>query len=218
MERVIIFAPHPDDDIIACGGTIAKHIQKGNELAITYISSGEAGSLSYSAEELASLRKEEARRAAAHLGVYDLIFLNNPDGYISFTREPLEQIVKLIREKKPTMVYLPHEREANRDHQTTCQLVIEACKRAAGPWFQACGPDPWSVSSVLTYEVWTPLHTYNLVEDISDYIDVKLAALREHKSQIESIAYDEAVQGLNRFRGVMSGAGQYCECFQILKA
>ena len=218
MERIMIFAPHPDDDIIACGGSIAKHVQKGNSVSIVYISSGEAGSLSYPPEELANIREEEARRAAAVLGVTDLSFLRKPDGYISFDREAMEKIIRLIRSKKPTRIYLPHAQESVRDHQQTHQLVIEACKRASGPWFQTCGQEPWSITSILAYEVWTPLQNFTLTEDISDFITIKLAALREHQSQITDIAYDEAIQGLNRYRGITSGAGQYCECFQLIKA
>lgn len=217
MERVMIFAPHPDDDIIACGGSIARHVQKGDLVSVIYISSGEAGSLSYPPEDLANLREEEARQAAARLGVFDLIFLRNPDGYINLDREQLENLVRLIRNKKPTIVYLPHENESVRDHQQTHHLVMEACKRAAGPWFQACGREPWSVNRILAYEVWTPMQNFTLAEDISGFIQVKLAALREHRTQISDIAYDEAVQGLNRYRGITTGAGQYCECFQIIK-
>ncbi len=218
MERVMVFAPHPDDDIIACGGSIAKHVQKGNAVSIVYISSGEAGSLSYSPEELANIREEEARRAAGVLGVTDLLFLRNPDGYISFDREVLEKMIRLIRSKKPTLVYLPHENEAVRDHQQAYHLAMEACKRASGPWFQACGKEPWSVTRILAYEVWTPLQSFALAEDISDFISIKLTALREHQSQINDIAYDEAIQGLNRYRGITSGVGSYCECFQLMKA
>ena len=218
MERIMIFAPHPDDDIIACGGSIAKHVQKGNHVSIVYLSSGEAGSLSFPPEELANIREEEARRAAGMLGVADLIFLRNPDGYLSFEREELEKMIRLIRSKKPTMVYLPHEKESVRDHQQTHYLVMEACKRASGPWFQACGKEPWSVTSILAYEVWTPLQSFALTEDISDFISIKLAALRKHQSQLADIAYDDAIEGLNRYRGITSGTGQYCECFQLIKA
>lgn len=218
MERVMIFAPHPDDDIIACGGSIARHVQKGDLLSIVYISSGEAGSLNYPPQDLAKLREEEARQAAARLGVTDLIFLRSPDGYICWDREQLEHLISLIRRKKPTIVYLPHENESVRDHQQTHYLVMEACKRAAGPWFQACGNEPWSIDSILAYEVWTPIQNFSLVEDISDFIHVKLAALREHRSQMADFAFDDAIQGLNRYRGVTSGVGQYCECFQLIKA
>lgn len=217
MKRVIIFAPHPDDDIIACGGSIAKHIQNGNGVSIVYISSGEAGSLSYAPEELAGIRKEEARRAAGLLGVDDLLFLELADGYISFDQAALEALIRLIRNKKPELVYLPHVNESVRDHQQTHHLVMEACKRAAGPWFQNCGQEVWSVDTILAYEVWTPLQNVTIAEDISDFMTNKLAALRAHQSQLADIAYDQAVEGLNRYRGITSGSGQYCECFQVIK-
>lgn len=218
MERVMIFAPHPDDDIIACGGSIARHVQKGNRVSIVYLSSGEAGSLTYPPESLAKIREAEAQKAASKLGVTDLIFLRNPDGYIRFECEVLENIIRLIRNKKPNLVYLPHENESTRDHQQTFYLVMEACQRAAGPWFQNCGQETWSVNSILAYEVWTPLPIFTTTEDISDFISIKLAALREHQSQVSDIAYDEAVLGLNRYRGITSGTGKYVECFQLLKA
>jgi LmbE family N-acetylglucosaminyl deacetylase len=217
MEKLLIFAPHPDDDIIACAGTIAKNVQQGHPVSIVYISSGEAGSLSYGPEELTLIRETEARQAANLLGVTDQLFLHNPDGYITFVQEIMEALVSIIRAQQPTMVFLPHEGEDVHDHRQSYQLVMEACKRAAGPWFPACG-QPWSVDTILAYEVWTPLSQYNLAVDISDFMQVKLAALREHKSQLSTIAYDEAVQGLNRYRGITSGVGQYAECFAIIKA
>jgi len=216
MEKLLIFAPHPDDDIIACGGTIASNIAQGNKVAIVYLSSGEAGSLSHSPAELIDIREEEATRAAALLGVTELLFLHIPDGYICWGKEIIDSLVSIIRAQHPTMVFLPHAGEAVRDHRQSSHLVLEACQRAAGPWFPACG-EPWPVDKVMAYEVWTPLSQYNLAVDISDFMQIKLAALREHKSQLAAIAYDEAVQGLNRYRGLTSGVGQYCECFQLIK-
>lgn len=218
MAKVMVFAPHPDDDVIACGGSMARHVQKGDAVCIVYLSSGEAGSLTHPLEELAKIREAEATRAAGILGVKDLLFLGNPDGYISFTREAIEPIIRLIRDKKPSLVYLPHENEAVRDHQESFHLVKEACKRAAGPWFQNCGQEAWSTSVMLAYEVWTPLQKVSLAEDISDFMSIKLAALREHQSQLADIAYDEAIQGLNRYRAITSGIGKYCECFQVIKS
>jgi LmbE family N-acetylglucosaminyl deacetylase len=69
----------------------------------------------------------------------------------------------------------------------------------------------------LAYEVWTPLSEFNYVEDISEFIDKKIAALKEHKSQIQQIRYDEAMEGLARYRGAMTGKGKYCEVFNIVK-
>jgi LmbE family N-acetylglucosaminyl deacetylase len=66
--------------------------------------------------------------------------------------------------------------------------------------------------------VWTPLSEFNYIEDISEFIDKKIAALRKHESQIKSLRYDEAAEGLARYRGAMTGKGKYCEVFQIVKA
>jgi LmbE family N-acetylglucosaminyl deacetylase len=217
MKKVLVFAPHPDDDLIGCGGSIAKHIKKGNEVAIAYMTSGESGSLKYSKEELAKIREQEAKNAAAIIGVKEVYFLKNPDGYLEYCKESLIKVIELIRTAKPDIVYIPHEFDGHKDHQATHKLVTEACGRAGGPWFQECSGEPWSVQTILCYEVWVPLQNITYVEDITDFIELKVKALGEHKSQLDDISYDEAVKCLNRYRGIMAGGGKYSECFQILK-
>ena len=96
-------------------------------------------------------------------------------------------------------------------------MVVEAIVRASGPWFQECSGESWQVQTVLCYEVWTPIQEVSYAEDITEFINLKIEALKHHKSQIEEIRYDEAVKGLNRYRGIMTGKGKYCECFQVLK-
>jgi len=218
MMNVLVIAPHPDDDIIGCGGSMAMHVQRGNAVSIVYMSSGEAGSLKYSKDTLRHIREDEARNAASALGIRDLTFLRIPDGYISFTPENLVSLVNIIRKKMPDIIYVPHTEDLVSDHQTTCRLVCEACNRAAGPWFQECEGNPCAAATILAYEVWTPLQQISYIEDISNFIDLKLEALRYHRTQLEHIRYDEAVQGLNRYRGILTGKGQYCEAFRVLKA
>lgn len=217
MAKILVFAPHPDDDIIGCGGSIAKHIQNGNQLSIVYLTSGESGSLKYSKPELAVIREKEARHASSLMGISDLIFLGMPDGFISYNQGNLMLLVNNIRIQKPDVIYIPHAKDAVLDHQVTHQLVREACNKAAGPWFQDCTAQPWITSTILAYEVWTPLQEVSYVEDISSWIETKLAALRCHQSQLEMIGYDDAVHGLNRYRGILSGKGEFCEAFQVIK-
>lgn len=216
--NVLVFAPHPDDDIIGCGGSIARHIQKGNHVAIVYMTSGEAGNLEYLPEDLARIREVEAAEAARSLGVTALTFLRNPDGYLEYDKDNLSRIATLLRTKKPNLIYMPHCNDSVPDHQVTHRLVVEGCRRAAGPWFPEYGPQPWQVETLLGYEVWTPLASVGHSEDISDFIDAKLTALQMHRTQTKYIKYDEAIQGLNRYRGIMTGKGDYCECFQLIQA
>ncbi|MGE5544700.1 MAG: PIG-L deacetylase family protein, partial [Bacillota bacterium] len=82
--------------------------------------------------------------------------------------------------------------------------------------FQECKGEPWKVAMALAYEIWTPLQQYTRVVDITSHMEKKLAAINLHQSQLLDIRYDQAIQGLNRYRGITTGEGDYCECFQIL--
>jgi len=119
---------------------------------------------------------------------------------------------------QPNVVYVPHRRDNHRDHRITHDLVVEACQWAGSPRSQECGPTLWCVDTIMCYEVSTPLQEVNYVEDITPFIDQKVKALSFHKSQLDNLAYDDAVRGLNRFRGVTTGKGYYCECFKLIKS
>jgi N-acetylglucosamine malate deacetylase 1 len=217
MKNVMIFAPHPDDDLIGCGGSIARHVKEGSKVTIVYMTSGDAGSLKYTKEELGGIREKEAKNAAKIIDVSDLVFLRIPDGYIEYNRDSIVKLVNLIRKARPDVIYLPHKLDDSKDHKVTYELVTEAIRRAGGPWFQECKGEPWAVKTILGYEVWTPLQEISYVEDITKFIELKITALEQHKSQTQDIKYDEAVKCLNGYRGVMTGRGKYCECFQVLR-
>jgi len=217
MKRILVFAAHPDDDLIGCGGSMAKHVKLGNRVSVCYMSSGEAGSLEHSKEELARKREEEAKKAAEIIGCTDMIFLRNRDGYLEYGESSLTQLVELIRKKQPNVVYVHHPLDAHEDHKVTFRLVNEAIGRAGVPVFQEYRGRLWSVETVLAYEVWTPLLEFNYVEDISEFMNLKIAALRKHQSQIKIIRYDEAAEGLARYRGAMTGVGKHCEVFAVNK-
>ena len=69
--------------------------------------------------------------------------------------------------------------------------------------------------TVLAYEVWTPLQNYGLIEDITDVIEKKVEALLFHHSQISQFPYDELAKTLARYRGIVTGGGDYCEVFCV---
>jgi LmbE family N-acetylglucosaminyl deacetylase len=215
---VLVFAPHPDDDVIGCGGSIVKHVEAGRDVAVVYLTSGEAGSLQHGKTALAAIRETEAREAAASLGVSDLVFLRHPDGGLEAGPSLISELVSLLRARRPEIVYLPHSADGGTDHRAASAAVMEAISRAAGCWFPECGAVPWSVGVALGYEVWTPLARVTYAEDVTAIIERKLAALALHRSQVADVAYADAVRGLNRFRGAMIGAGTYCECFEVLRA
>ncbi len=214
--RILVFSPHPDDDVFCCGGSIGKLLHQGHTVSVAYITSGDGGSIAHSREDIAGIREREAREAATVLGVGDLTFLRHPEGGIPHTRQSLEDIIALVRQKKPHIVYLPHGHDGHHDHIETHRLVSDGISRASGPWFKECGPVPWAVQTVLAYESWVPLQDVSYVEDITEFMELKVTALSRHQSQTGDIRYDEAAKGLNRYRAVMFARGTYCECFQVL--
>ncbi len=211
--NVLVFAPHPDDAAISCGGTISK-LSKKNKVIVVYMTSGEAGSIKISEKKLAKQREAEVKKAAKILGVKKTIFLRNPDGFLEFNKKNLQKIISIIRQEKPGLVICPYEKDKHRDHKATAELVLDSVWKASGPWIKGTGK-PWDVKEVLCYETWTPIQNPVHFEDISKTIATKVKAIKCFKSQTKDIGYDEAVKCLNRFRGVMSGLGNYCECFEV---
>ncbi|MEV4532637.1 PIG-L deacetylase family protein [Asanoa sp. NPDC049518] len=215
---VLIFAPHPDDDLIGCGGSIAKHLANGRAVHVVYMTSGNAGSRVIDKESLAQIREEEATRAAELLGVRNLTFLRHDDGYLKDTPELAERMINLVREHRPEYVYLPHEDDGHPDHQETHRLVVKALAQAAGPWFQGTTGDPWAVPTVLAYEVWTPLRHVSYLEDITDVSALLRQALECHKSQLGEIDYWAMAYGLAQYRGVTIAPGRLAEAFTVISS
>ncbi|MHC9543506.1 MAG: PIG-L deacetylase family protein [Vulcanimicrobiota bacterium] len=216
-KTVLSFGAHPDDIEIGCGGTEALLLQKGFDIVHVYATSGECGSRKSTKEKLAAEREKEASEAAKILGVWDVEFLHYPDGLTAHTREMKMEIITLIRRVKPQIIFIHHREESFPDHRVISDLIMSSVTGAAGPWFQETEGEPWMPELILGYEVWAPLGEYQMAVDISDTIEQKMQALSCYRSQNEETAYQEAMRGLARYRGVMSFAGTYAEVFQVIK-
>jgi LmbE family N-acetylglucosaminyl deacetylase len=206
-DRVLVVAPHQDDEIIGCGGSALAHIQRGSFLAILYMTHDEG---------LTHL-SEATLQVARTLGAYEVYGLCVPDGHLTYSYDYLKLVVEVFRRTAPTIVYAPHPNEGDREHQATYELVHQAVWIAASPYLQEAGAPIGRIGTVLLYEVWTPLQQCHVLEDITDQMEMKLSLLQMYTGPLSVVAYDEAISGLNRYRGVMSGTGRYVEAFQILR-
>lgn len=203
VGRVMVIAPHPDDDVLGCGGSLLKHVTDGAHCAIVYMTSGEAGGGKKSPEALAAQREAEALNGAKKLGVTDLIFLHEPDGKLQISELVIEKVRTVIESAQPDLVYVPHEVDGHKDHRATYSIVIEAIKRL--------GYKPL----IMAYEVWTPLQTVtHLVSFDEKTMQDKLSALAEHKSQVNTINFIDAISSLNKYRGILLVRSEYAECFR----
>lgn len=214
-EKVLVLAPHMDDETIGCGGTLALHAQRGAQITVVFLTDGRNGSSEINTmygeerekkqQELIDLRTAEARAALLRLGVNRMICLDAEDGALEKCAWAAEKLRDVLLKHQPDIVYLPFYLEEHPDHRAASRVLLDA---AAGTslQFQCMG-----------YEVWTPLFPNCLVR-IDSTVEVKQQALREYPSQLEQCDYLHASIGLNAHRsaGLMNPPGfrgGYAEAF-----
>lgn len=193
--KILVSVAHHDDIEFGVGGSIAKWVQEGADVTYVIITDGGSGSNEVGTvrEELAALRKDEQIAAAAEIGVHDVRFLNYPDGYLQPTLELRRDLTRIIREVKPFRVVcqdpttvLAWDRYINHpDHRAAGEASLYAVfpsseTRPIFPELLEEGYEPHKVKELYLTLSLQPTH----INDISDYMDAKIAALRHHVSQI----------------------------------
>lgn len=208
MKRILVLAPHPDDESIGCGGTLCRHLQQGDEVCVVFFTSGERGGHGRSEEETVRVREQEARAAGEILGSPALEFWREPDGALRATRSLVGRLAAKLKQFRPDIVYVTHDREMHPDHRGAVRVLRRALSVVRGKQ-----PD------VLMYEVWTPTQQLDEIVDISSFVQKKLDALRAYRSQCAVVGFVAAVRGLNRYRGELHSwpGGDYAEVFTRMK-
>jgi len=216
-KSVLAIGTHPDDIEIGCGGTLCLLRDQGYEIIHLSVTSGEEGSMSFEKNKLIQTRKNESQSSAEIIGTSRIIFLEAPDGFTSFSKEMKVKIISYIREIRPEIVFTHSKSDHFPDHALVHQLTMASLTACAGPWYADAGCRPHQVSKVFGYEVWNPMPSYQVASNIEASLRQKMEALKQHTSQIENINYLDAVEGLAKYRGIMSMAGTYAEVFEALK-
>ncbi len=198
---VLVLAPHPDDDVIGCGATLYKHHIAGDAITVVYLTDGRKGDSTYlNEEDLVIERKHEAERAVKIIGVNNVVFLNQRDQQLKKNRKLIDQVIDLFDNIKPEVVYLPFFLDNHPDHIATNDIFVAACQKKEYEF------------DCYAYEIWTPLIP-NRVIDISLYIQIKIDALNQHKTQLKHINYTEKIKGLNSYRSITVPNATYVEAF-----
>jgi len=198
-DRVLVVLAHPDDPEFFCGGTIARWAASGRDITYCLLTRGDKGSDddSLSTQELAEIREVEQRAAAKTLGVHEVMFLKELDGYVLPTLDLRRDIVRVIRQVKPQVVitcdptnFFPSNYYINHaDHRAAGQATLDAVYPAARSalYFPELsneeGLQPHKVREVYIAGAQHP----NITVDITDFFSQKVAALTEHRSQIKDI-------------------------------
>lgn len=201
---ILVISPHPDDDVIGCGGTIRLHVLSGHTVFVAYLTDGEGG-IKDGKNNGVELRKLEAIKSTTMLGVDEsnLFFFHLTDGHLINQTEVNYDFRNLVSFIKPDVIYLPSFLETHQDHY------------AANLFLQN---NLISSVTIGAYEVWTPLIPNRLV-NISSVIEEKKKSILAHTSQMNELDYADAAVSINRYRAAMySNKSQYAEAFIYCKS
>ena len=190
QAQVMVVTPHPDDAEFGVAGTVARWTGEGKDVIYVVCTNGDKGTsdINMKPDELARIREQEQMAAAKLLGVREVIFLRHPDQALENTPEFRKEIVRLIRMYRPETVVTaaPYRRYIwHRDHRITGRVTLDAVfpyarDLLAYPDLLEEGLQPHKVKEVL---LWGSEDS-NYRSNITDTFDIKIAALRCHKSQI----------------------------------
>jgi LmbE family N-acetylglucosaminyl deacetylase len=190
----MVVAAHPDDCEVGCGATIAKWADEGSEVYLLIATNGDKGDdeAKTTPEELAAIREVEAQHAADVLGVKEMVILPRRDGELIYSIDLRGDVVRYIRKWKPDVV-ITHDPRVHigamgginhADHRAIGEATVDAVYPFARGRHQypeqiAEGLEPHTVYDMLLWGANPP----NYWVDVTGYVDRKIDALREHKSQ-----------------------------------
>lgn len=221
--KILVIAAHPDDEVLGCGGTIAKLAAQGKEVHILILATGLTSRLNFNLKKSPNALKihlKRARQAGALLGAENINFAGFPDQKMDTL--PLLEIVQRIEAEiksvQPQVIFTHHGGDLNMDHAITFRATLTAAR-----------PKPKSrVNEIYTYEVpssteysfqkFSPKFEPNYFHDITKTLGKKLKAMKIYKSEIECTPHPrsiDALENLAKQRGSIVGV-KSAEAFQLI--
>jgi N-acetylglucosamine malate deacetylase 1 len=219
-KSVLVVVAHPDDEILGCGGTMARHVVDGDEVDVLFMADGvTARRHAESTEGKVEERNYSAELACKVIGTHKPRFLGFPDNRMDSCSilDITQTLERVIDELSPRLIYTHHDKDLNIDHQLTHQAVMTACR-----------PQPKSsVSEIYSFEVlsstgWgspTANNTFvpNSFVDVTGVWEKKMEALQCYNAELRDFPHArsyKSVEALARYRGVSVGL-EYAEAFQL---
>jgi N-acetylglucosamine malate deacetylase 1 len=190
-DSALVLSPHPDDEIIGCGGTLIKMREGGSKITIVQITDGAATTaLRYAPEKIKrTVRLEEAKEVAKDLGVANLILWGERDSCLECTNENINKLVKLLYNLKPNLIFVPFINDDHPDHIKANKLLSQALRLSSLNQKDMV---------VMSYEVWS-LVPANYLSIIDHEFDKKIKLLMKYRTAMKLVDYGYFCETLNAY-------------------
>lgn len=187
-ERILVVAPHPDDESIGCGGLISLYHNQVDVLLVTDGYNPELGN-----KEQSEIRQREFQNAMALAQVHDYMMLHIPEHHIMEQHRKFQEIDFNVY----SHVFVPNRYENHQDHVAVYKVIKNVINRK---------------TKLYEYEVWTTIRKPNIIVDIGAVLKEKKSMIECHSSQISDLDYVSMISGLNAYRG-RTHAFEYAEAY-----
>lgn len=216
--RVLVIAPHPDDEIIGVGGTIAKRANDGDEVFVCVVTKGKSPIFN---DEFIEQGRKECRKADKKLGVKETIFLDFPAVMLETVPryEFNGKISEVVNSIKPDEVYIPHRGDMQIDHQMVVDAAMVAVRPRGNNYpkrvyaYETLSETGWNIPNIVNEFIPT------VYEDITDTYEMKLEAMAIFESQLSVFPEARsigAIEALAKYRGATVSV-KAAEAFSLVR-
>lgn len=207
MSEILVVAAHADDEVLGCGGTIAKHAANGDNVTVLFLADG-VNSREQGGDDL-DAREQAARKAMQILGAGDPIFWNFPDNRMDTVAllDVAKMIEATIAERQPSRIYTHFVHDLNVDHRIVCEAVHTATRPQLGQpvaeilCFEVLSSTEWNFQSNQHFKP-------NYFVDIEDHFQTKMNAVDAYEMEMRAFPHPRshtAIEALATIRGSSAG-------------
>lgn len=174
-EKVLVLAPHPDDEVIGLGGCLCQYAKNESEITVVYLTDG--GANRPDRQLLVETRRREAESVGSSLGAKQE-FWNEPDTQLTSNPETIDRMKATVEQIKPDVIFLPHFFDTHLDHFATNQILMDTLALLPEMRFDIAG-----------YEIWHNIPVPNYVVDVRAEFDQKQELMEFYKTPLKSMDF-----------------------------
>lgn len=214
-KNALVFCAHADDEIIGCGGTMARLKAQGSRVTVVVFTAGETSYTTPGAKgTIAAARHREMDACDRVLRVDRRLRLGCATQGVVNDRETYQRCTRIIREVRPDVIFTHAYGDKHRDHRAVAEMTDEARWKASEPVLADMGR-PWYTPELYFFEIWELFPNPSIAVDISSFFETKMKAMHTQASQMSVLGpVMEYLEGHAKARGYLAG-GRYGEAFLL---